>query len=114
MFKLFISQPMKDKTQAEILEEREKCVAYFRNLITKLNKIFKDSLDFEVINSFIEEEPSSNVQAPGLWYLGESLKLMSNADVVVFAKGWRKARGCRLERKCAEDYGITIIDYAGA
>lgn len=113
MFKVFVSQPMRNKTEAEILEEKEKCIAYFRNLIVKLNGIFNESLEFEVINSYIEEQPSADVTNNGLWYLGKSLQLLSMADIVIFAKGWRKARGCRIERKCAETYGVTIIDYAG-
>jgi len=29
---------------------------------------------------------------------------------VVFAPGWECARGCKIERMCAESYGLTWID----
>ena len=113
MSKIFISQPMQDKSKVEILEERDKCVAYVQNLVTKLNSIFGSSDKVEVINSYFEDGPTSDVTNSGLWYLGKSLQLMATADIVVFAKGWRKARGCKIERKCAQDYNMTIIDYPG-
>lgn len=111
--KLFISQPMQNKSPEEISTEKQKCIDYFQELITKLNKIFNEPVDFEIINSYIEEQPSSDVQSSELWYLGKSLELLSTADIIVFAKGWRKARGCRIEYKCAEDYKITILECTG-
>ena len=41
-----------------------------------------------------------------MWSLGESIKLLSTADVAYFLKGWNTARGCRIEYMCANDYGI--------
>lgn len=38
---------------------------------------------------------------------GKSLELMADADVVYFAEGWQKARGCRLEYECARAYKVT-------
>lgn len=35
---------------------------------------------------------------------------MAKADVVVFAKGWEAARGCRIEHAVAEEYGLTIFE----
>ena len=64
--------------------------------------------EITVIDTFIEENAPDNVNS-GLWYLGKSLELLSDADIVVFAKGWRNARGCRIEFKCAKEYGISYI-----
>ena len=61
----------------------------------------------ELIDSFIPEAPASITP---LWYLGESIKLLGSADVVVFAPGWENARGCRIERRCAEEYGIPMLN----
>ena len=101
MKKLFISQPMRGKTDEEILAEREKAIASAeKNLGEKV----------EVIDSFFQNAP---VEAKPLWYLGKSLELLSTADVAYFAKGWEDARGCRIENTCAIEYGITVIeDYA--
>lgn len=98
MKKLFISQPMKDKTDDEILVERSNAI-----------QAAKDSLkdEMEVIDSFFQGAPAD---AKPLWYLGESLKLLSTADVAYFAPGWEKARGCKIENTCAKEYGIPTIE----
>ncbi len=97
MKKLFISQPMKDKTDEEILKVRAKAIeSAERELGEKV----------EVIDSFFQNAPHD---AKPLWFLGKSLELLSTADVVYFAKGWEEARGCKIERLCAIEYGIDLI-----
>lgn len=102
MKKLFISQPMKDKSDEEILKERENAIKSAEELLGE---------PVEVIDSFFQSAPAD---ARPLWFLGKSLELLSTADVVYFAKGWEKARGCKIENTCAIEYGITVIeDYKG-
>lgn len=102
MKKLFISQPMKGKSDEEILAEREKAIKSAEELLGE---------PVEVIDSFFQSAPAD---ARPLWFLGKSLELLSTADVVYFAKGWEKARGCKIENTCAIEYGITVIeDYKG-
>lgn len=96
--KVFISQPMNGKTDEEILAVRTKAIESVYNN-------FKE--DVEVIDSFFQGAPHD---AKPLWFLGESLKLMAEADVVYFAKGWEDARGCKIEHECALAYGIMIIE----
>ena len=98
MKKLFISQPMKGKTNEEILKEREAA-------ISRAKELMRDEV--EVIDSFFENAPT---EAKPLWYLGESLKLLSTADVAYFASGWKNARGCKIEHICADQYGINIVE----
>lgn len=98
MKKLFISQPMKDKTHEQIKQERE-------NAIKNAKEIVGD--DVEVIDSFFENAPHD---ARPLWFLGKSLELLSTADVAYFAKDWEKYRGCRIENTCAKEYGINTIE----
>ena len=98
MKKLFISQPMRGKTDAEILAEREQAVASAEKHLGE---------KVEVIDSFFQNAPA---EARPLWYLGKSLELLSTADVAYFAKGWEDARGCRIENTCAIEYGITVIE----
>lgn len=98
MKKLFISQPMRGKTNEEILAVREKAIkSAERNLGEKV----------EVIDSFFKDAP---VDASPLWYLAKSLELLSTADVAYFAKDWEKYRGCRIENTCAVEYGIDVIE----
>jgi hypothetical protein len=97
MKKLFISQPMRGKTNEEILAVRSKAVeSAERNLGEKV----------EVIDSFFQDAP---VDAKPLWYLGKSIELLAEADVAYFAKGWEEARGCRIENTCAIEYGIELV-----
>jgi hypothetical protein len=35
---------------------------------------------------------------------------MSLCNVAYFAKGWEKARGCKIEHEIALKYGIEIIE----
>lgn len=97
MKKLFVSQPMKDKTDNEILAERMKAI---KKAEEKLGE------PVGVIDSFFQSAPAD---ARPLWFLGKSLELLSTADVAYFADGWTEARGCRVEHLCAVEYGIDII-----
>ena len=97
MKRLFISQPMRGKTDEEILAVRAKAIeSAERNLGEKV----------DVIDSFFQNAPAD---ANPLWYLAKSLELMSTADVVYFAKDWEKYRGCRIENTCAVEYGIELV-----
>ena len=98
MKKLFISQPMRGKTDEEILAVRERAIeSAERNIGEKV----------EVIDSFFQNVPE--VESKPLWCLGKSLMLMAEADVVYFAKDWEKYRGCRIENECAVEYGIELV-----
>ena len=98
MKKLFISQPMKGKTNVEIKKEREEAIRCAKEMMSD---------EVEVIDSFFENAPA---EAKPWWYLGESLKLLSTADVAFFATGWKNARGCKIEHTCAQQYGINTIE----
>lgn len=98
MKKIFISQPMKDKTDEEILKERERIIEAAKE---KLGE------DVEVIDSFFKGAPHD---ARPLWFLGKSFELLSTADLAVFAKGWEEYRGCKMEHMACEQYGIDILE----
>ena len=96
--KVFISQPMRGKSDEEILSERNQMIKKVEESATEKP---------EVIDLFFQNAP---VEAKPLWFLGKSIELLSTADVAVFAKGWQDARGCRIEHECCEQYGIKIIE----
>ena len=100
MKKVFISQPMRGKTDEEILAERDEA-------IEKVKQIY-DGEEIEIIDSFFKEAPAD---ATPLWYLGDSIVLLSKADVRYFCNGWENARGCIIEYMCAMQYGIDIVLY---
>ena len=97
MKRLFISQPMRDKTDEEILIEREKAIRIAEELLGE---------KVEVIDSFFKNAPH---EARPLWFLGKSLELLSTADIVYFADGWENYRGCKIEHTCAVEYGLRMI-----
>ncbi|ERJ97288.1 hypothetical protein RUMCAL_00360 [Ruminococcus callidus ATCC 27760] len=97
MKKLFISQPMRGKSDEQIIAERRTAI---QTAMHYLNE------DVEVIDSFFKAAPHD---AKPLWFLGKSLELLSTADVVYFADGWQDYRGCKIEHDCAEAYGIKIL-----
>lgn len=100
LFKLFISQPMKDKTNEEIETERNKAIEIVAN------RIGCNVDDIEVIDSFFKGAPAD---AKPMWFLGKSIELLSTADIAYFCKGWDNYRDCRIEHTCAHEYGIGRI-----
>lgn len=97
MKKIFISQPMRGKSDAEIEAARVKAIAAVVN---------ETQEQVKVIDSFFKQAP---VDARPLWYLGESLKLLATADIAVFITGYDEARGCKIEHTCAQEYGIPVM-----
>lgn len=97
--KYFISQPMKDKTEDEIVEQREQIISAIK----------KEDSEAEIIDSYFEDYEPKNGCIP-LKYLSKSLELLADADIIYCAKGWEQARGCKIEHDCAVAYGIVVIE----
>ena len=101
MKKLFISQPMRGLKDEEILKAREEIKCRAEQAVGE---------PLELINSFMVEYLGEiNIVLP-IWYLGRSIQFMAQADVAYFGGEWKNARGCRIEHKVAEEYGIKIIE----
>ena len=98
MKKLFISQPMRGKTDEEILAVREKAIRSAEKMLGE---------PVEVIDSFFQSAPAD---ARPLWFLGKSLELLSTDNVAFFAEGWNEFRGCKIEHTCAVEYNIDRIE----
>ena len=99
--KIFISQPMRGKTNAEILAERERAI--------KAAKA-KWGDDVEALESFFQGAPA---EAKPMWFLGESLKVMADADAIILCKGWSEARGCKVEIATADEYKLPVLFLVG-
>ena len=94
--KVFISQPMRGKTDEEILAEREQVI----------KEIMAAHPDAEVIDSFLDKDiPEKHI---GVKCLARSIEMLDDADEVWFMDGWQDARGCRIEHDIAEAYNIPI------
>lgn len=97
--KVFISQPMRDKTDDEIEKERERA-------INRIQEKYPDE-KIEILDSFFKDAPH---EAKPLWFLGKSFEILSNADLAYFIGDWRQYRGCRMEHAACVEYGIETID----
>ena len=94
--KLFISQPMQSRTNEEIEAERAEVISRFE----------AEGIKVELVDPFFK---NAHAQAAPLWYLGESIKLLGEADVVYFCKNWQIYNGCIIEHECAVRYGKTVL-----
>ena len=99
--KIFISQPIRGKTDAEILAERERAI--------KAAKA-KWGDDVEALESFFRDNPT---EAKPLWFWDESLKVMADADAVIVCNGWSEARGCKVEIATADAYKLPVFFLIG-
>ena len=97
--KVFISQPMNGKSNDEIELERKRA-------IEDIEEEF-DTDEIIILDSFFKDAPHN---AKPLWFLGNSLRILSDADIAYFCNGWEQARGCKIEHECAKEYGIKIIE----
>lgn len=101
MKKLFISQPMRGLSEEEILKAREE-------IKIKAEKVIGEPV--EVIDSFFTEYPGELCKSIPMWYLGKSIQLLSQADIVYFGGDWRNARGCKIEYEVAKSYNMDRIE----
>lgn len=102
--KAMLSQPMRGKTDEEIIETRNRAIKAL------------EAAGYEVVNTpFTDEwyskekmEKRGVVQIP-VCFLAKSIENMSLCHAVYFCKGWDRARGCILENEVAKAYGLDII-----
>lgn len=97
--RVFISQPMRDKTNEEIEQERERA-------IDRIQEKYPDE-KIEILDSFFKDAPH---EAKPLWFLGKSFEILSNADLAYFIGDWRQYRGCRMEHAACVDYDIETME----
>ncbi len=98
MKKLFVSQPMRGRSEDEIVAERNR-------VILKAQEALGEAVD--PIPSYC---PGAHEGIGPVRALANNIYLLGDADAAVFAKGWEKARGCRIEHQICLDYGIDIIE----
>lgn len=96
MKKLFVSVPMKGRTEEEIKASIQK--------MKKIAEIYEDE-ELELIDSYIKDNPPKDSKE-AVWYLGESLKKLAQADVFIGICENYDWNSCYIERKTAERYGI--------
>lgn len=96
MKKLFVSVPMKGRTEKEI-----------KDSIQKMKKIAEayEGEELELIDSYVEDNPPKN-NHQSVWYLGKSLEKLSEADIFIGIDDAYDWSGCYIERQAALRYDI--------
>ena len=94
--KVFISQPMKNRSDEEILNERNRVI-----------ELLKNNPNIEILDSYFEDYNPKGGSIP-LKYLAKSIEILADADLLLCIGDWENARGCRIEHECAKQYGIRI------
>lgn len=97
--RVFISQPMRGRTDEDIRSERDSIMQLMRDIVGP---------EIEEIPSFFHGRDREMLKPMRL--LGMAIELLSDADTAIFAPGWEEGRGCRIEHECAVQYGIHVID----
>lgn len=95
---IMISQPMRGKTTEQIYSERS-------NLVQELLAQGHEVLDTVFPPTYKFKDPEKE----NIFFLGQSIEYMANADAVYFMEGWQNARGCVIEHMICEKYGIKIL-----
>lgn len=101
--KVFVSQPMRGRSEDAIDRERSMIMDALPSMLGE-----SDILEIPKLSRVVS---SSNRP---LCCLGMSLQDLSNADVVVFAPGWRDARGCIIEHAACLLYRIPYVEVLNA
>ena len=96
MKRLFVSVPMKGRTEAEIKASIQK--------MKKIAEIYEGE-ELELIDSYIEEEEPENCNR-GIWYLAKSIERLARSDVFIGINETYDWRGCEVEDRTAFMYGI--------
>lgn len=96
MKKLYISCPMRGRTEENIKKSFEK-------MHKIAEAVFNEKL--EVIDPFIKNDPPAT-KSIAIWMLGESIKKMASADYFIGTKGYWKYPGGIVERDVADQYDI--------
>lgn len=98
MKKLFVSVPMKGRTEEEIKASIQK--------MKKIAEVYEGE-ELELIDSYVEDNAPKNANPP-VWYLGKSLEKLSEADIFIGIDDDYDWTGCYIERLTAIKYDIKL------
>lgn len=93
-YRVFISQPMNNRSEEDILLERDSVLALCQEKNPEKRVI-------EIPSYFGPHSQSTPLES-----LAMGLGMMASADKVYFVPGWDKTRGCKIEHLCCEEYGL--------
>lgn len=102
--KIFISQPMTNLNESEILATREKKIQYIKEHIKGAEIVgrYFDDATREYVESF------DCIKNWDIYWLSRSIEGLAQADVLWLCDGWEYSKGCNIELECAISYGLEI------
>jgi len=110
MKKIFLSMPMRGKTEAEIKEYREIVYEalqdkYYREDNNVFVKLLSEGEGVEIIDTIFTDFNGNRLQ-----FLGKSImEGLALADAAIFVNDWEKYDGCRCEHFIASQYKIPCF-----
>ena len=101
--RVFISVPMAGRGEGEIAADIEEAKNVFLNFFGVSEE------HFEFVSTYIKDKAPEDCMHEPVWYIGNSIKILSTCDIVLFARGAYGARGCGIEDHIADAYRIPSI-----
>lgn len=103
---IFISQAMHGVSDETVNAIRTKIT----NALNEICRFFNVE-KFVILDQFnIEDDVPENCKNPRISRLGRSLRIMADADLVIFIGDYNSAKGCKIEFNVCEEYGIDHIE----
>lgn len=90
---------MRDRSDEAIAESRKRLKMIAEAVLNE---------ELEVIDSIVNERPPVNSKE-SIWYLGNSIKKLAEADYFIGINYARHFIGCDMERNIAQSYGIPTF-----
>lgn len=106
--KVFISIPMSGRTEEEVDNEYNHIADHIKYLFNENKVVICDQRrpDDSVPSHISNNKEKYDMKDSSIWHLSKDIEIFSSVDIVVFAKNYEKARGCRIEEMVAKEYGI--------
>ena len=107
---IFISQPMTEKSEEEILATRQKEIEKIHQLASE-----KD-IQVHIVDSYVDDATRKHFEERltddinwDIYWLSQSLQKLALADTIWLCEGWEHSKGCNVELECAISYGLDIV-----
>lgn len=108
VIRVFLSVPMKGKTDFEVNMELAELVAdvykYFDAVDVKEELYFVHNFEPEI--KVINKENVSKT-----YFLGQAIQKLGDCDYIAMHRDWMYTNGCFIEHEVADRYGIQILSY---
>ncbi len=87
---------MTGKSDEKVLSER-------KNALTAIQSIYPEN-EIDLIDNFIADFKGDYIER-----VGETVKLLSQADIVIFTEDWALSKGCRIEHFVCQECEVPFF-----